>query len=80
MKTNPFAFLANQLESRLPEPLRPIHNEIKKAAQRAVQAPLEQLDLIPRAEFDAQSRELHTLERRIAELENRLAALNPPQT
>lgn len=76
MKTNPFAFIASQLENHLPEALHPLHSEVKKAAQRAVEAPLAKFDLVPRAEFAAQSEELQALRSRIAALEAHLAALS----
>lgn len=77
MKTSPFAFLADQLESRLPEALRPVRQEIKNASRRMMDAQLERFDLVPRAEFEAQHATLQALKARIAALESRLE--NPPE-
>ena len=67
MKTNPLAFLINQLEMHTPAPLRPVQAQVKSTIKQAAQAQF--------SRFEAQQRQIAQLHRQIAALEARLAAL-----
>ncbi|SUO92657.1 accessory factor UbiK family protein [Suttonella indologenes] len=75
MKTNPLAFFINQLEMHTPAPLRPVQAQVKSTIKQAAQAQFSRFDLVPRAQFEAQQRQIAQLNRQIAALEARLAAL-----
>lgn len=75
MKNNPFAFFIDQLQEKMPEALRPLNAEMKKASQRLLHDRAQALDLVSRADFVAQTQALASAEQRLAALEARLAAL-----
>ena len=72
MKSNPFSFLLDQLEQKLPDSLRPVQAEVKAAARSLLDDKLEQFDWVPRSEFEAQAQLLAQAEARIAALEAKL--------
>ena len=72
MKSNPFSFLLDQLEQKLPDSLRPVQAEVKAAARSLLDDKLAQLDWVPRSEFEAQAKILAQAEARIAALEAKL--------
>ena len=73
MKSNPFSFLLDQLEQKLPDSLRPVQAEVKAAARSLLDDKLAQFDWVPRSEFEAQAQLLAQAEARIAALEAKLA-------
>lgn len=75
MKNNPFAFFIHQLETHLPEPLKPFQAEVKETAKRVISEKLGDFDLVSRAEWHAQNQALEQAEARIVALEARLSAL-----
>ncbi|SUO95173.1 Uncharacterized protein conserved in bacteria [Suttonella ornithocola] len=75
MKNNPFAFVMHQLETHLPEPLRPFQAEVKETARRALADKLSDFDLVVKSELEAQVRKLKATEKKIATLEARLSVL-----
>lgn len=75
MKTNPFSFFLNQVETHLPESLRPFSSEVKTFSRKMLEERLADLDLVPRAEYDQQVQLLAKAEQRLRELETRLEAL-----
>lgn len=75
MKNNPFSFAWHQLEDKMPEALRPLNAEVKKASRRLWQERLDALELVPRAEFVAQQERLAQAEARLQALEARLQAV-----
>lgn len=75
MKSNPFAFVLDQIETRMPEPLKPFQAEVKNFSKRVLQEKLNDLDLVPRSEFEQQQQLLSAAQKRIADLEARIAAL-----
>lgn len=75
MKSNPLNFILDQIEARMPEVLRPLNAEVKKASRRLLQEQLQVFDLVPREVFEAQEARLAAAQRRLAELEARLDAL-----
>ena len=72
MKSNPFSFLLDQLEQKLPDSLRPVQAEVKAAARSLLDDKLAQFDWGPRSEFEAQAQLLAQAEARIAALEAKL--------
>ena len=72
MKSNPFSFLLDQLEQKLPDSLRPVQAEVKAAARSLLDDKLAQFDWAPRSEFEAQAQLLAQAEARIAALEAKL--------
>jgi len=72
MRSNPFSFLLDQLEQKLPDSLRPMQAEFKSAARSLLDDKLAQFDWVPRSEFEAQARLLAQAEERIAALEAKL--------
>ena len=72
MKSNPFSFLLDQLEQKLPDSLRPVQAEVKAAARSLLDDKLVQFDWVPRSEFEAQAQLLAQAEARIAALEAKL--------
>ena len=72
MKSNPFSFLLDQLEQKLPDSLRPVQAEVKAAARSLLDDKLAQFDCVPRSEFEAQAQLLAQAEARIAALEAKL--------
>lgn len=76
MKSNPFSFILDQLEERMPEALRPFNQEMKNASRRLFQERLDAFDLVTREAFDAQGERLDAALARLAELEARLNALD----
>lgn len=80
MKNNPFSFLLEQLEDKLPETLRPLPAEAKAAAQSLLDEKLARLNWVPRAEFEAQIRLLESAEARITVLEEKLKQLESSNT
>ena len=72
MKSNPFSFLLDQLEQKLPDSLRPVQAEVKAAARSLLDDKLAQFDWVPRSEFEAQTQLLAQAEARIAALEAKL--------
>ena len=72
MKSNPFSFLLDQLEQKLPDSLRPVQEEVKAAARSLLDDKLAQFDWVPRSEFEAQAQHLAQAEARIAALEVKL--------
>ena len=75
MKKDPFAFVLDHLETRLPDPLKPFHSQVKAFSRQLLQEKLDALDLVPRDEFEQQERLLEQAQRRVAQLEARVAAL-----
>ncbi len=75
MKSNPFSFIRSKVEDHIPEPLRPINDEIKSTTRKLIQEKLADLDLVPRQEFEQQQRLLAQAEQRIAALEKRIQEL-----
>ena len=73
MKSNPFSFLLDQLEQKLPDSLRPVQAEVKAAARSLLDDKLAQFDWVPRSEFETQAQLLAQAEARIAALEAKLA-------
>jgi Uncharacterized protein conserved in bacteria len=72
--------LAQRLAAALPPGLHALRNDIEHNFNAVLRARLEKLDLVTRDEFDAQARvlarsraRLEELERKIAELEQRLS-------
>ena len=45
MKSNPFSFLLDQLEQKLPDSLRPVQAEVKAAARSLLDDKLAQFDV-----------------------------------
>lgn len=80
MKSNPFAFLAHQLETHLPEPLRPLPAQAKAAVKQIAEERLAQFDLVPRVKWQAQQAQIAALQSQIAALEARLAALEAKES
>ena len=72
MKSNPFSFLLDQLEQKMPDSLRPVQAEVKAAARSLLDDKLAQFDWVPRSEFEAQAQLLAQAEARIAALEAKL--------
>ena len=72
MKSNPFSFLLDQLEQKLPDSLRPVQAEVKAAARSLLDDKLAQFAWVPRSEFEAQAQLLAQAEARIAALEAKL--------
>ena len=72
MKSNPFSFLLDQLEQKLPDSLRPVQAEVKAAARSLLDDKLAQFDWVPRSVFKAQAQLLAQAEARIAALEAKL--------
>ena len=72
MKSNPFSFLLDQLEQKLPDSLRPVQAEVKAAARSLLDDKLAQFDWVPRSEFEAPAQLLAQAEARIAALEAKL--------
>ena len=72
MKSNPFSFLLDQLEQKLPDSLRPVQAEVKAAARSLLDDKLAQFDWVPRSELEAQAQLLAQAEARIAALEAKL--------
>lgn len=69
MKNNPFSFIIDQLEQKLPDSLQPVQAEIRTAAREMINEKLTKCDWVPRSEFEAQERLLTQAEARIAALE-----------
>lgn len=75
MKKDPFAFVLDQLETRLPDQLKPFHTQVKAFSRQLLQEKLSALDLVPREAFEQQEHLLEQAEQRVAQLEARVAAL-----
>ena len=76
--------LARRLGDSVPPALREARHDLEENFRAVLRANLSKLDLVSRDDFDVQSKvlertraQLETLERRIAELEARLAAGAP---
>lgn len=77
--------LAQRLAAMVPPGLMQARDELAANFRSALQAGLRELDLVTREEFDTQAQvllrtrtRLEELERRVAELEQRLAAVQEP--
>lgn len=70
--------LAAQLARVVPAGLRGLREELERNFRALLQAHLDRLDLVSRERFDTQAKLLQNAQQRLAELEQRLAALESP--
>lgn len=70
LKRNPAQFILEQLEEKMPEALRPIHEGVKSTGKRIIQERFQQF--VTREEFEAQQALLQQALFRIQELEKQL--------
>lgn len=75
MKKDPFAFLLNQLDTHMPEALRPMSDKLKSSSRQFVEDRLTEFDLVPKSVFLAQQQQLEQALVKIAQLEAKLDAL-----
>ena len=75
IKPDDIAALGQQLLGAIPTSVLDTHRDIEKNLHALLQSAFARLDLVNRAEFDAQAAVLHRTRRKLDDLEEQLTAL-----
>ena len=78
--------IVKQIQDSMPKPVKDLGNDVEQKVREVIQAKLAQLDVVNREEFDVQTQvlmrtrqKLTEMEKRLAELEQKIAAAGQEQ-